>query len=820
MGIMRHVLAPLVTASPAAVFEPKSPAPPVVPNPQNVIAAAQLCNCNSIVTVPTFVELWAHSDSTVQYLASLKIVVVGGGPLSVENGNKLVAAGVKLVSAYGTTETGPVAHVFDGIYASPSDPNVKTVQDWQWQTFPPSTQPRWVSQGDGTYELQFLSSRTSSRPATLINQALKTFLMCQAMRRQTFLYLIRANKDYGKWEKIVPIPQERHIASHPLVADAVMFGRAKLQAGVLVDPAPQHLVDPNDMVAVSKYIDEIWPCIEQANAGAPAFARIFREMVILTEASRPLPRAAKGNVVRKLALDLYAEKFKNLYDIMQSNTSLMPDSSPHTWNADAIKAWLLSLSATINNGVAIQPSVDIFEQGFDSLHATFMRNHIVNALRISDNEGVQAAATRIDQNIVYAYPIVTKLAEALASIVSAKDVSHHSGLQTKSIDRWVADYSANLVAPRATGEVPRTEMVVFLTGSTGSLGSHILALLLANPAVSKVFTFNRPSQIQFDRHVSSFEDRGLSTALLNGGKHVPLFGDLSHDDFDLPTEILKDLASNLTHIVHNAWRVDFNHSLDSFQSQIAGTRKLLNFCSALERPVRMLYTSSIGLAHSWPAQKGAVLESVLSDLTLSIDSGYSASKFVVEQMLNTAHCKGFEVTSLRVGQVCGSTVSGAWNTNEWVPILIKSVLALNCLPDLDGPVTWIPVDVVAQVFVDLLFSPKRLPPVINVVHPRPITWKQIANYLSGALRTPLPLVPLQTWLQQVEAFAENAKAHDVQRIPAIKLLGFFRKSTLQGPVSFDTTKAESLSQSIRTLEPLGEEDVQNWVEYWKKKHFL
>ena len=46
----------------------------------------------------------------------------------------------------------------------------------------------------------------------------------------------------------------------------------------------------------------------------------------------------------------------------------------------------------------------------------------------------------------------------------------------------------------------------------------------------------------------------------------------------------------------------------------------------------MLYTSSIGLAHSWPAQKGAVPESVLPDLTLSIDSGYSASKFVVEQV--------------------------------------------------------------------------------------------------------------------------------------------------------------------------------------------
>lgn len=59
-------------------------------------------------------------------------------------------------------------------------------------------------------------------------------------------------------EKIVPIPQERHIASHPLVADAIMFGRAKPHAGVLIDPSPQHAVDPNDKVAVSKYIDEIW----------------------------------------------------------------------------------------------------------------------------------------------------------------------------------------------------------------------------------------------------------------------------------------------------------------------------------------------------------------------------------------------------------------------------------------------------------------------------------------------------------------------------------------------------------------------------------
>ena len=49
------------------------------------------------------------------------------------------------------------------------------------------------------------------------------------------------------------------------------------------------------------------PYVQEANELAPTFARIFREMVILTESDKPLPRAAKGNVIRKVALDAYAD---------------------------------------------------------------------------------------------------------------------------------------------------------------------------------------------------------------------------------------------------------------------------------------------------------------------------------------------------------------------------------------------------------------------------------------------------------------------------------------------------------------------------------
>ena len=46
--------------------------------------------------------------------------------------------------------------------------------------------------------------------------------------------------------------------------------------------------------------------IEDANAIAPAFSRIYKEMILFTAKDKPLPRAGKGTVLRKATLDIYA----------------------------------------------------------------------------------------------------------------------------------------------------------------------------------------------------------------------------------------------------------------------------------------------------------------------------------------------------------------------------------------------------------------------------------------------------------------------------------------------------------------------------------
>lgn len=91
------------------------------------------------------------------------------------------------------------------------------------------------------------------------------------------------------------------------------------------------------------------------------------------------------------------------------------------------------------------------------------------------------------------------------------------------------------------------------------------------------------------------------------------------------------LLQSVTHVIHNAWKVNFNHALPSFEFQIAGSRRLVDFCAAAHYPARLLFTSSIGvaLAQEWATP---VPEAPLADPSVAVESGYSASKYVVEQV--------------------------------------------------------------------------------------------------------------------------------------------------------------------------------------------
>ena len=109
----------------------------------------------------------------------------------------------------------------------------------------------------------------------------------------------------------------------------------------------------------------------------------------------------------------------------------------------------------------------------------------------------------------------------------------------------VQKYTADLRVQRGerTSPINDAPIVVVLTGSTGNIGSHILAALLEDKRITKVYALNRPSTSTQDRLVTAFQDRSLPLKLLTESKLVSLTGDLSADNFGLSPDVYSEVQA-------------------------------------------------------------------------------------------------------------------------------------------------------------------------------------------------------------------------------------------------------------------------------------
>lgn len=74
------------------------------------------------------------------------------------------------------------------------------------------------------------------------------------------------------------------------------------------------------MVILSFYNDRIFrPVVEEANSVAPAFSRIFKELILVADNKKPFLRAEKGTVMRKATLDVYAQEIEDLCVVIISD---------------------------------------------------------------------------------------------------------------------------------------------------------------------------------------------------------------------------------------------------------------------------------------------------------------------------------------------------------------------------------------------------------------------------------------------------------------------------------------------------------------------
>ncbi|KAJ7443002.1 putative aminoadipate reductase [Mycena latifolia] len=822
LAFVSQLIYPLLTGGTACIYPPSTASEyvvPVVPTPQNALENARKANATGVMAVPAMIMEW-QSPEDVTYLKTLNLLSYSGGPLASRVGDALFSQGVKIVPIYGATEFGASNRL--KMRQAEIDAG-----EWAWMHFSSRVNIRWIPQGDGTFECQFLTVPETHQVSVENLPDVKGYSTKDLFERHPTkpdLFRIVGRLDdvliMANGEKTVPGPMEDVMMASPFIIGAVMFGRERNQVGVLIEPNPQYKLDPKDEQQLAKFRNSIWPVTEEANEDAPAFGRIYKEMILVTDPDRPMARAPKGTVNKKATIALYKEEIEALYDTIEASGNAASDiEPPSSWTTRDLEPWLAKHASLLAER-DIHGGHDLFDQGFDSLNATFLRHRIVGALKNSGDEAAKAAQ-KIPQNFVYSYPSIQELASAVINLLVSGSSNTDAGHKA-AIEGMIGKYSQGFDQAIAQPEMVSSSggAVVLLTGSTGGLGSHLLEMLLSLPAVERVYAFNRMGKApSSNRQTEAFIDRALDTNLLSSEKLVYLEGDTSKPDLGVPADVYTKLRDTITVVIHNAWTLDFNKSLSTFEPHVKGTRNLIDLArrSPSASTVRFLFTSSIASAQGWDQKLGPFPEELQLDADVAVGNGYGESKYVSERILAAS---GLQGTSFRIGQVSGAATNGAWSTTDWVPAIVKSSIALGSFPSSPtSSIAWISPEAVARTIVDAALCTERPPFALNLVHPRPVSWDTIISNMARIANR--KLIPFAEWVRQLEARAARATPEDIKNIPGIKLLDFFTAVTAGGgSTEFSTVKAQELSSAIRSVEPLGMEDVERWMQYWSEEGFI
>ncbi|KZP17473.1 putative aminoadipate reductase [Athelia psychrophila] len=841
LGTFLQLFAPLSAGTTVALYPPTSltdhDTPPAAPTTDTAMEHSKRTGVTALIAVPSFLETWSLDAESVEWMKSLHFIGYGGGPLARKVGDALSADGVPITCTYGGTEFGCPTSLFGGA-------EERAPEDWSYMRFDEKVRVRWVRQTDGTFESQFLDTEVHKLSVLNLPDArgyANNDLWEPHPTKANFWRIVGRLDDViilASGENMVPGPLETVIMSSPVVNGVVIFGRGRNQVGVLIERTLG--VAAADIV---EFRNIIWPIVEEANKEAPAFSRIFKEMIIVTDSSKPLPRVSKNTVAKKAAVKLYAAEIDALYQTVEASAQSAADvQPPETWGENDVEAWLGVQAADIHSAQPIDVDTDLFSQGFDSLSATFLRNRIMGTLRLSSDPQTFKAVQKVTQNVVFSHPTIRQLSAHIAQLVSGADTGPSSA--TLAIEKMIEKYSAGLTdTPKLISEATATAPpAVLLTGSTGGLGSYMLETLLKDPSVERVYAYNRPARgamTSQDRQRAAFVDRGFELQLLESDRLVYLEGDSALPKLGLSEEVYEELRSSVNIIIHNAWRLDFNLSLVSFEPNIRGTRNLIDLASRCQHAsaLRFLFTSTIASSQGWGKAKGAFPEEVQYDVSTAVGGGYGEGKYVCERLLAKS---GLHATSFRIGQISGGKPSGAWAMSDWVPSFVKSSLVLGALPDAQGVASWLPMDVVSQAILDVALSTQSPSIALNIVHPRPSQWSTIITSVANALHRArvadhcLPLVPFKEWFERLERRSKGADADEMEKIPAIKLLEFFRGISAAdeamrksgrtdhegGMASLSTSKSQSASKTMAEVQPIGVDDSQRWVDYWISKGFF
>ncbi|KAK4200400.1 L-aminoadipate-semialdehyde dehydrogenase large subunit, partial [Triangularia verruculosa] len=805
-----------------------------IPNAGSILKLIREMRPRSMMTVPFLLDDMASlpDNEGVKALAPMDFVGTGGAMLGAGVGDRLAAGGVKLLNFYGTTETGHLSLVF-----APTDG-----YDWKYFRlrsdikFEIDELPVRGPDGGSRYRLTVWAHPAGSTEGFTIPDQ----LMRNERYPETDFAAVGRDDDVivlATGEKANPVALETELGEFPGIKSAVVFGENQFHVGVIIEP--QVPLSAEDQAA---FRDEVWPVVQAIGEKMDAFARVpSPAAVVIVPQGTVVPRTDKGSIARKETYALFEKEINAVYQRFQQEAADSAEPLQLETLEESLQQLISkTLSRSRSSGSLPEWTVEdsLFDLGVDSLQILQLRRALVSAAQ--KTEGLRNVdVTKIfTPEFFYVNHSVREMAAAIRNpSLTPPEQDQLLALAAEEVQE-LAELNAVTVPSQPLADKQPTSWnnaVVLLTGSSGSLGSHILADLARRPQVKQIICLIRkekgtnapptPGGGKFERTI--LRSRGIELEEAEWAKVATLEVDPTSEKLGVAPVVYAGVQARVTHIVHAAWPMNYLMKLRSFQYQFRFLRSLVELGALGEGQgkVRFLFVSSIAavarIGLERPGQE--ILEELVLPAAASCGIGYADGKLCCELILEGAaevYAGQLEISFIRCGQIAGSRRSGAWNVQEQVPMLLKTAESLGAMPQFGGRLSWIPVDDAAKVLVEFVSSERELPLVLHLENPVRQDWEKVIQLFGEELGI-RDSAPFGQWMERVQG--EVAAGKDSELYPVSGLYSFFEHSfraVACGQVALGTESARRYSDTLRRMGSVDASTIRRYVDYWRKNGYL
>ncbi|KAL3427577.1 male sterility protein [Phlyctema vagabunda] len=701
-------------------------------------------------------------------LIDLTVIQPGGAKLSDRIVTELTERGCNVKTTYGSTEIGPTMRPVPHTKSNPNCYSFKNLS-------PDNPFLKMEEVGENLYEcivfkgFEFAAELWVGKSA---DEPYRTNDLFFQDPPGSGYYVLQGRKDdvlvHSNGENTTAGSLQLDIqASSRVIKNVVAFGHSRPLVSLLVEVNEDY--DPSS----PSTRESVWETVNQINRKYPGHSRIMDSMIHILPRGSTLPVTPKGNVKRKEAERIFTEDVERLYANIESPSSLATSTN----NQETLSEFLRNLFADLANipSERINDWTTLYDLGIDSRLAIPLRTSLSSRL------GRPVSLSTIFEN-----PSISTL---VSKYESPSNLAVPEPDSSETINRIICKLESEIKTwPTRTERHYTTagKQTILLTGASGSLGTAMLQYLSGSEKVEKIYAMVRGPNPR-ERLIASLEARKIKSSLVTSDRSKIQVLDFSMQDALLgqEVEVYYQLATQVTTVVQNAWKMDFNQGVEHFEDD----------CIRIERVLQI-------------SSKALQMATLL----------------------------------LRVGQMSGSTQTGHWNSSEMWPILFSTSAhpSIAALPDLPNKtVDWIPVDIAAATISALLCPSEDdkdtdMYAVHNITNPHSITWSSLLGFLQSTLAPSPPqleIVSMQEWVARLNAAAAAAatmtttttvEAKPQQEIQGLRLLQFFENMVgdVQPSKIFETQKTQDRVEALRACKPFCRDWLEDNVKVWRESGFI